>query len=310
MTEYVQRSYARHRALDLLLKLEDEEEDRFGTELGIFSSQFGDDGDAFPRRPRLDMTVELPGPASIHTEGFALEPGMAHVSSVFEHEAERVLLAAETKGGGGTRRLVGPAIHVRGGPTDLPPDSAEWHRLSCPITVDWDWSQFRVSVPPKSVSWGDTFSVSLLETWVQPGPREKQTPELALVAPSGTVHRVRGRPVAGLRYLMEFRPTELGLWRYGWSFRPTPTRPLGGHEGEGVFYVMPAYGDDGLERLTEFAGRLVRWARHTRPDSPALQTNVAGFVRWAVAIGDSDAERATAVDSLIAEVRAAVESSR
>jgi hypothetical protein len=307
----VERSYSRNRSLDLLLKLEEEEEDRFGTELGILSSQFGDDGDAFSRRPRLDLVVELSGPELIHTEGFALEPGTVHVSTVFQHRARKVLLAAETQGDGDTERfLVAPAIHVRGGPSDLLPDSAEWHRLWNPVTVDWDWSQFRVSAPPSLVSWGDTFFVHLLETWVQPGPREKQTPELALIAPSGAVYRVNGRPIEGLRYVMEYRPIELGLWRYGWSFRPTPAQPLGGHEGEGVFYVIPADGHDGLERLTEFAGRLVRWARHTHPDSPALQTNVAGFVRWAVAIRDSNAEQATAVDSLIAEVRAAVASSR
>ncbi len=311
LTEYVQQSYSRNGALDLLLKLEDEEEDRFGTELGIFSSQFGDDCDAFSRRPRLDMTAQLPGPASSYSEGFSLEPGTAHVSAVFKHEAEGVLLAAVTDGGGDTdREMVGPAIYVRGGPSDLLPDSAEWKRLWHPIAVDWDWSQFRVSVPPNQVSWGDTFSVNLLETWVQPGPREKQTPELALVAPSGAVHRVRGRTTAGLRYVMEFRPMELGLWRYGWSFRPTPTRPPGGHEGEGVFYVMPAYGHEALKRLTEFAGQLVRWARNTEPATPALQTNVDGFVRWATGIAESDATQATTVDSLIAEVRAAVEASR
>lgn len=311
LTEYVQWSYSRNRALDLLFKLEDEEEDRFGTELGIFSSQFGDNRDAFSRRPCLDMTVELPGPASSYTENFVLEPGMAHVSAVFKHEAGRVLLAAETDDGGSLEReMVGPAIFARGGPSDLPPDSAEWKRLWHPIAVDWDWSQFKVSVPPNLVSWGDTFSVNLLETWVQPGPREKQTPELALVAPSGAVHRVRGRATAGLRYEMKFRPMELGLWRYGWSFRPTPTRPLGGHEGEGVFYVMPSFGHDGLRRLKEFAGRLVRWTRQTGPATPALQTNVDGFVRWATGVSQSDAEQATTVDSLIAEVRAAVEASR
>lgn len=311
LTEYVQQSYSRNRALELLLKLEDEEEDRFGTELGILSSQFGDDGDAFSRRPRLDMTVELPGPASSYAEGFVLEPGMAHVSAIFRHEAERVLLAAETGGGVGTEReMVAPAIFVRGGPSELPPDSAGWKRLWHPIAVDWDWSQFRVSVPPNTVSWGDTLSVNVLETWVRPGPRDKQTPELALIAPSGAVHRVKGRPTTGLRYEMQFRPTELGLWRYGWSFRPTPTRPLGGHEGEGVFYVMPAYGQGGLKRLEEFAGRLVRWTRRTGPSTPALQTNVAGFVRWATGIAERDAEHATTADSLIAEVRAAVEASR
>jgi hypothetical protein len=276
LARYVDRSLERG-SVDLLLKLDDEEEDRWGTEYGILSSNFGTERDWVSKRPRLDIEVELPFTVVAATDDFVLEAGMAHVTNVIEHPGRTVLLAAAIEPGEG----IPPATFIRGGDSELSVEDAEWEYLDNPIVRRWDWSQVMVSSPRNRVEWGEEFVLDLLETWVQPGPREEQAPEMVLIAPSGRLLKVDADSVSRHRYRAAFRPDEFGLWRYGWTFRPRPNRPLGGHEGEGVFYVGPATGGNEGAMLEDLADHLVETLRHTSPKNPSIQRTVNGFYRWA-----------------------------
>lgn len=293
------------RTFDVLLKLDDQEEDRWGTEFAFLSSEFGDDRDVVSKRPTLEFDIEMSMPAAEYDWDFVLEPGTEFVLPPVrgDRSMDSLLVVAELS----SDRLestVPPQIYMRGGSIDDTTASA-WVPVHGPAYVDWDWLQLKVSAAPNPIAWGDRFEVRLLETWVQPEPREQQVPELALIAPSGKVHRVAGRPDGPTEYVLTFTPTELGLWRYGWSFRPTPVRPLGGHQGEGVFHVGVPTGEDRLVRLAQMAEHVADIADDGPPRRKDYQTKLNGFIRWASSVrAEPDATASAIADSLIHVVRA------
>jgi hypothetical protein len=305
LARYVSESSDRG-SVDLLLKLDDQEEDRWGTETGILSSNFGDDKDVVSKRPRLEIEVELPYPVLTIEDDFVLEAGMAHVTSVIEHPGRTVLLAAAIE----PAERIPPAAFVRGGDREVSVEDAEWEPLDSPIVRRWDWSQVMVSSPRHRVGWGENFVLEILETWVQPGPRVEQAPEMVLIAPSGRLLKIDADSVSRQRYRVEFRPDEFGLWRYGWTFRPRPNRPLGGHQGEGVFYLGQATGTAEAEMLEDLADFLVEKLRFTRGSDRAMQPNVNGFYRWVARFArQGPAEQQTA-DRLQEKVTEALQAAR
>jgi hypothetical protein len=106
-------------------------------------------------------------------------------------------------------------------------------------------------------------------------------PELLLVAPSGRVERVQAVTAPESRYRLEAHPDEPGLWRYGWSFRPWENSPVGGHQGEGLFFVTTPVGPGEGAALRDFARRVIEQVR----DKPATdvydQYRINAVVRWA-----------------------------
>ncbi|HET7903538.1 MAG TPA: hypothetical protein VFM17_03155 [Candidatus Eisenbacteria bacterium] len=291
--------------LDLLLKLDDSEEDRLGTEISLLASDFGDLHDRWIRRPRLDLVVDVPGKDLGHEEAFALEAGTDHDLEPVLHPGRRVLLAVEVEGEPGA---VAPALFVRGGIGPPSRDSA-WIPLTAPLERRWDWSQVKLRSPGFRIDLGDSVCISLREFWVQPGPRERQVPELVAIAPSGKVHRTQGKATDGIDYRISFVPQEPGLWRYGWAFRPMTQIPLEAHQGEGVFYVRlpgPAEGAD-LGMLRRWTSDLIRQARASGAEDPSVQVEVNALCRWAAlsSRGASDPQRRE-IDRMVEEVRAAL----
>ncbi len=303
LLSYLQQSQRAGLGFDLLLKLEDEEENRWGTELAILSSNFGDHEDIASKRPRLDFEVELRAPGVRLEEEFVLETGMDYVLPPVHHRGRTVLLSAEIAPDGPG---VPPAIFLRGGEAGRSPEEVNWQVFDQPVVRQWQWSQFKLSNAHNRLPWGEPFSVSLSETWVQPGPREQQLPEMVLIAPSGKRYRVEGRAPPGLEYLVEFQPDELGLWRYGWSFRPTPERPLGGHQGEGVFYVDTHFGNCEGEKLEEFANYIISSLSSHGYTDPSVQVNVNGFVRWVARYAEKGPLEKQTSERLLNEVKEAL----
>ena len=299
---YLRDSYGRQAELSLLLKLEDEEEDRVGTELAFLASNFGDVNDARSKRPRLDIEIEIPYAAQTLIDDFVVEAGTEYLTRVLTHSGQTVLLSAAISQGEG----IAPGLFVRGGSSEDSIDETEWEVLANPIVRRWDWSQFRIASPLRIVSWGDSIKLALHETWVWPGPREKQLPELLAIAPSGRVHRVSARATPELDYVMVFEPDEFGLWRYGWSFRPTPTRLPGNHQGEGVFFVGIAEGDGEAAKLEELAAYIIENVRRLGYQDAVLQGKVNVFVRWAVRYGRKGPEEKATSERLLTAVREAL----
>jgi hypothetical protein len=202
-----------------------------------------------------------------------------------------------------TAGVMAPAVFIRGSVGDEALDDAAWTQLNNPVRAPWTVFQIRLVLPPRSLSLGDPFRVDLLETWVSPGPREAQVPELLLVAPSGLVHRVNGVPADQYRYHIDFAPDELGLWRYGWSFLPRAASPPGSHHGEGIFLVVPPTGQAEQAMLQTYAWQLVETFSDREQTNPSDQYKLNSFIRWAVDYGSRHPDQQDSSDELIAEVR-------
>ncbi|HEX7077593.1 MAG TPA: hypothetical protein VF363_04170 [Candidatus Eisenbacteria bacterium] len=305
LTSHVAACERQGRPLDLLLKLDDVEEDRPGTEISLLTSEFGDVHDARSKRPRLDLVVEVPGRDFGREEPVVVEPGGERILAPVEHRGRTVLLAAEVSDAGGA---IPAGVFLRGGLGAPSPDSS-WQPLTLPVERRWDWSQVKIASPPWRVPLGTTAQIALREFWVQPGPRRRQLPELVLVAPSGTVRRIRGEVASGDEYRLSFRPTEPGLWRYGWSFRTTPSRPPAGHEGEGLFYVtLPGQGGASeLADMRSWVAELVAENRGAPPLDADAEQKVDALCRWAASYsrGATPEERSEA-ERLVEEARASL----
>ena len=240
LQEYIQQKIRAGKNLDVLFKLDDEEEDRWGTEVGFYSSEFGDIKDIPDKRPLLDLDLEIPYPVLETRHSYSLKPGEEQVWPRQTHKGAKLLLAAgfdiEKES---DPDAVYPDVWVRGGKGKFDPE-APWKRLSNPRTVDWDWSQFKLSGRPAESLFGSNVRFELSEYWVT--ARYLNLPFMMLLSPSGKLHEMRGQVPTGntYTYVYSFLPDEPGLWRYIWFFLPTREIRLHTHENRGLFYVMPA----------------------------------------------------------------------
>jgi hypothetical protein len=303
LLNYLKSAFVQARSFDILLKLGDQEEDRYGTEIGLLTSQFGDNNDVYSKRPRLMFDIELRYPSVTWEKEFVLEPNLEHISPVLNHPSGEVLLTAKVESGK-RRGQLSPAIWVRGG-RDGEPQSDNWIALDMPLRRRWDWSQVKLSIARPVIPLGEPFSIELLEAWVDPGPREKQLPELLILGPSGRVQRIRGRPIDDLRYQIRFTPNELGLWRYGWSFLPSKKSPAGSHQGEGIFYVKAPSDKSEEEQLRIAAERLIKSFKGRRKLDHAETYQLNSFVRWASIYGRRGSTQEKLSEQLIHRVREA-----
>ena len=318
LRRYLDLCFQQQRSFDLLLKLDNHEEDRWGTEVGLFTSQFGDPKDITSKRPRLTYDIELPYPAVNQEEEFILEPGEDYLLPVVEHPDREILLsteilshdqsslAAKDSRSDQLNLQIAPSMWIRGGKADKRPEDAEWISLNqqMPTQKRWDWSQLKLVASPHQIQLGQTLSINLLETWIQPGPKEQQLPELVLVAPSGKVHRINGEYKGDFQYQIKFKPDLPGLWKYGWSFLPMHVNQPGSHQGEGLFYVDIPSGESEERELRAFAKRLEAVSQEIRSSRrSAYQYQRNQFIRWASAYAQKGAHEKQLSDELINRVR-------
>jgi len=240
LRRYIQQQIRDGGNLDVIFKLDDEEEDRWGTEIGFFSSDFGDDKDIPDKRPRLELNLEIPYPVSEASRSYSLKSGKEKAWPVQRHKGAKLLLAANFPGdsidNGKNPDAVNPDIWVRGGKGDVD-ENAPWVQLRNPLKVEWDWSQFKISARPTPVQWGFEMILNLPEYWVT--ARYQNLPRMLLLSPSGKVRETWGlvTPTDAYTYRIAFRPDEPGLWRYMWFFLPTREVRLHTHENRGMFYA-------------------------------------------------------------------------
>jgi hypothetical protein len=300
LRRFLEQCLAEGRSLDLLFKLDDVEEDRWGTEIALLTSNFGDDRDAHSKRPRLELDLVLPLPEIRHEESFILEPGQEKILPILQHGGSPVLVNASFPDA--PEEPLQPGLWIRGGGSDQKGE-ADWAPVHGPMVLDWDWCQLKVSAAPEPMLLGETFEVRLQEPWVSPGPREVQRPELVLIAPSGQVHRVDGRPVDKVNFEITFTPDEPGLWRYGWSYLPRSKSPRGSHQGEGLFYVrVPQEGNE-LEQFRSWAAS-VGDALEGRPSSQETdQYRLNAAVRWAANLAQRNPEDRQEVEAILRRLR-------
>ena len=257
-----------------------------------------------PKRLPLSLAIGL-----FHGPVGRVSGSRAVVQYCRRHEGEHVMISVniekKTRSDSGAV-VAGPDIYVRGGLGDEEAHG-EWEPLNNPMVHRWDWSQIKISLRPYSIFLGMNFNLSLLETWVKPGPREKQRPEIVLIAPSGQVHRVEGEPSA-LHYIMTFRPYEPGLWRYGWSFLPRPQSPPNSHQGEGLFYVPTPVGEEERLALHAYADFLIQSLEHKISADEYDQYRINAFTRWAARFALRGKVEKSLSDELVRKVRGEVNS--
>jgi hypothetical protein len=270
---YVEECLHKDRSLDLILKLDDQEEDCYGTEIALETSDFGSIKDALSRRPKLSMEIEFPYPNMSFEKEFTIESGKEYLLPVMKHYGNKVLLSATVLN---DTDKISPHVWARGGKTgDLTQNN--WERLDKPLVKLWEWSQIKLAMP-NCIKLGDKFAVNLLEGWISPGPREKQLPEMVAFAPSGKIHIIIGSS-SNLSYKIQFLPDELGLWKYGWSFIPYNFSPR--HQGEGLFYVEVPDDLSQEEKLKDYANKLIALLKNKGQNDLSNKYKINSTIRWA-----------------------------
>ncbi|MGQ9591273.1 MAG: hypothetical protein ACUVYA_13390 [Planctomycetota bacterium] len=252
------------RALDLLVKASEADEEQPGSVKTFFSAEYGDDWNP-ELRPRLEVVWSAPSVAWVR-EPFCLEPGteVALPSPDFGAVRDPELVLAVSLELEDPERC-GPSLvpevrvsgwrspAVRGDPRAVP--------LDLPIR-GLPEKGFRavVSAAIHPVGAGEAVTLRILETWAP----EVTSPEALAVtfrftAPSGRILDVRARHAGGYEYIADFRPDELGVWAYAWRTRPDLR--FEEQRGSGRFTVIRGPGTEHFEAIRTMAEAALRDAR-------------------------------------------------
>ncbi len=295
LRRWVERRLREADTVDFLIKLDDDEEDRWGTELALLTSEFGDANDALLRRPVLELRLRLAHPVEQREQPYVIEAGGVWLWRAEKLPPGRLEISVEVVPDGSG---VPPQVWIRGGPIGL--DEATW-QPAARAEGAWGWVEARLGAPQLTL--GEQLRVELLETWVAPGPRQEQRPEMVLLAPSGRRHRVQGVPIDALRYRIAFEPDEPGLWRYAWSFLPRPQSLPGSHEGRGLVYVHLLRAGFGLPEFERAAEAFAAAVRNKDRTDPRDQVRFNALVRAAAALAYRDPAQATRAREILEAVR-------
>jgi hypothetical protein len=264
LTDYLDARVAARQPLLFLLKLADYQEDQPGTFSALYSGDHGDSRNV-ARRPRLELEWEGPIPNPALERALFLEHGRVLQLGRWPLHGPHVLAASFESLPGYTA----PAIEVR---TSRHGASADWSPLTVPRVVEGEAVELRLLAAVDPIRLGAPFYAELHDTWVRSGPPETQRVPWTFLSPTGATHEVLATYAGAHRWTVEFRPDELGAWRYAWSqrFTDTPYR-----SAEGRFDVIaddPATVERGLADLLE---RL----RHELPSAEGRGAHDAGPAR-------------------------------
>lgn len=246
LAAHVQRQLEAGQPLSVLLKASDALEARPGSLRAFYSCDFGDDISPL-RRPQLDITWSA---RAIHVESkfYVLQPGSSVVwtpqipPAPDNGTAVAVALTSTSPG------VLEPTIHA---PRALSPDGS-------PLSV-------RIACDGCPVPAGEILTIPLLETWTPDVVRPQDLPvRFELTSPSGRTLQRLARHVPPFTFVGEFRPDELGLWRYTWQSMPDRRFPP--HLGAGYFTVIHNQGEAHRQALRD----MVETALLTAAESQSL----------------------------------------
>ncbi|MDT8436360.1 MAG: polysaccharide deacetylase family protein [Gemmatimonadota bacterium] len=226
----------------LLLKLADGDEDLPGALLALFSSNHGDDANT-RTRPRLRLRWRAPDPVATREVAVRLEYGRSLPLDLagLAEPGDEVLF--EWRARRGSRWPSIRAGDMRSRLADLP--------LGRPVPAPA--APVRLVAAERPVSLGDAFRSALADTWVLSGPPETQRVDWTFIAPSGRRVVVPGVYAGSWRWEVEFRPDEIGRWRYFWTHR-FGWEPV--HGPAGRFDVVAESLDEVLRRVAALAGEI------------------------------------------------------
>ncbi len=226
LAAHVELCLALKRPLDLIVKLSDTLEARPGSIRAFYSREFGDSLRPI-KRPSLVVDWTAPTLMAEHRP-FVLEPGQCVIfpPELPVNRPEGTVLCASLS-------------------LDTP------HPLEPAVFVS---KEVLIASDPHSVAAGELFATSILETWT---PHVKRPEDLRVqfqfTAPSGRFVECFARLTKPFLYTCEYRPDELGVWRFTWRTRPDTRFPA--HEGGGHFTVVRGEGDTYRRALRDFAGQ-------------------------------------------------------
>lgn len=267
LTAHIARQLADDKPLLFLFKLTDEDEDRRDTLVHIWS---GNEGDSFGsgRKPQLHLAWES-------------EPGhgTVQIPILLEHGRTVSLPGIDLPGPG---CLVGflpegdspnPVVYTR---------SAEspWQRLQGVGLRGEGPLKMRVGGLLSPMAFGEPFVATLVDTWVQTGPPEKQRVEVRVTSPSGRERIVVPEYKGDCTWTFRIRPDEVGRWTYEWShsFAEPPYRSC-----VEVFDVVVESMDHVARLLAAFEERLAHATAKDLKRSPELKQEFSRIVRSVMA---------------------------
>ena len=196
-------------AIRFLLKLADQDEDRTGSVMVIYS---GNEGDSWnpARHPRLELEWEGDN-----------RPRVSSTRVFLEYGRQQVLDQVPTPGAGffdvsfsNDSAHTTPWIEVRGGSAR---DTSQWRSAQLPFRSDWDWIQVRLIAGARPVSLGEEFTAQLRDTWIRSRAPEEQIVPWIFISPSGGYDTLLAEYRGDNTWGVSYRPEEPGPWRYQWS---------------------------------------------------------------------------------------------
>jgi hypothetical protein len=263
LAAYAERSAHRNRPLYLLLKLSDQDEDKRGTAVHLWSGNIGVRSNP-ARRPRLELNWTSPTPQAVAEHAVRLEHGRtAELPALKAPNTSRYIVTFQPEEGSEW-----PVIQVRSRANE------KWRLAGVGGLAGHNGLSVRLSATQSAVTRGQAFEDSFRDTWVTSGPPEEQQVTFTFVAPSGDVHRTQAEFQGDYTWKVSFPPDELGRWRY-WHEHDLYE---GFRSADGVFDCVPGDRQAIAQQLRALAQRI----RDRNYEDPKLAVHKFGPEFWAL----------------------------
>ncbi|MEJ2237987.1 MAG: hypothetical protein P8X82_06790 [Gemmatimonadales bacterium] len=221
LAAYIEDRLEDEEPLLFLVKLNDYHEDVSGSAIVVSSGDYGDSRNVV-RRPHLTLLWKSHSEVASAEHRVFVEQGRVFVLPYFHTQGGSFVAATFTDEAGGTYPTVQILDATIGG-------APEWRRLSRVLRCECDSIRTRVVAAEDPVRLGEPFVAELVNTWVRSAPPEEQRVPWIFWSPTGVVHELEAEYQGEYRWIARFRPNELGIWRYQWSYHfDQPTEgPIG-----------------------------------------------------------------------------------
>jgi len=209
-----------------LVKLADYHEDVSGSEVLVYSGQYGDSRNV-ARRPHLNLAWRSEAELTSVEHHIFVEHGRTRHLPDLDTQGASFLAATFTRDSGGTSSVVEVRSTSNSG-------LSGWKRPPTSLRGRWNAAQIRVIAARDPLHLGEEFIAELRDTWIRSAPPEEQEVPWRFVSPTGFLSEVPAEYQGDSRWLVRFKPTELGIWHYSWSheFYTHVTVPVESAEGE------------------------------------------------------------------------------
>lgn len=239
LTSYIENRIHNGEPLLFLLKLSDYFEDLPDTFISLYSGNHGDSQNT-ARRPKLTVDWKSSNAKTEFKREILLEHGRSLELPPMEFDkAKNLAISFLNK-----NYQESPVISVRGGREDT---LSDWQSIYYPMDInDWSRLEVRISAYQNPLKIGNEFTAELRDTWVITGPPEEQKVLWTFHSPSNQIHTVYAKYIGDSCWQVEFKPDEIGRWKYYWSQNFTKETY---ESAKGIFDVIAGDRENALKAL-------------------------------------------------------------